>query len=142
MSFKGKAGFAVAALGLAVGTVLGAGSATAAGDLWASIALSDSQAIYGISVNEASAESSREAALADCYLADCTVIKTWANGCGVLVQSNDALAWATAATRAEAERKAYENLSQHTPTALLANTGSANLSGTQVIVVICTAIAR
>ncbi|MFC4373701.1 DUF4189 domain-containing protein [Nocardia halotolerans] len=142
MSFMGKVGFAVAAFGLAAGSVLGAGSASAAGDQWASIALSDSQAIYGIGVNEASADAARAAAIADCHLSDCRVVKTWANGCGVMVQSENTLAWATGATRADAERKAYENLAERHPAALLANTGSAGLSGTVLVDAICTANAR
>ncbi|WP_410872302.1 DUF4189 domain-containing protein [Nocardia sp. A7] len=142
MSFMGKAGLAVAAFGLAAGSVLGAGSASAAGDQWASIALSDGQAIYGISVNEASPEAAEAAAIADCHLADCNVVTTWANGCAVLVESDNGIAWSTGATRADAERAAYENLSELTPTAVLANTGSANLSGAEVIDAICTANAR
>ncbi|WP_235569306.1 MULTISPECIES: DUF4189 domain-containing protein [Nocardia] len=142
MSFMGKAGLAVAALGLAAGSVFGAGSASAAGDQWASIAVSDGQAIYGTSVNQADVESAESAAVADCYLADCQAVLTWANGCGVLVESNKALAWASGATRAEAERKAFDQLSTWTPTAVLANTGSANLSGAHVVDAICTVNAR
>ncbi|MFE1592296.1 DUF4189 domain-containing protein [Nocardia sp. NPDC058705] len=142
MSFMGKVGFAVAASVLAAGSVLGAGSASAAGDQWASIALSDGQAIYGISVNEATPEAAEAAAIADCHLADCNVVTTWANGCAVLVESDNGIAWATGASRAEAERKAYENLSELTPTALLANTGSAGMSGSEVVDAICTANAR
>ncbi|MEU4411887.1 DUF4189 domain-containing protein [Nocardia salmonicida] len=142
MSFMGKAGFAVAASVLAAGSVLGAGSASAAGDQWASIALSDGRAIYGTSVNEATAEAAEAAAIADCHLADCHVVTTWANGCAVLIESDNGIAWATGPTRAEAERKAYENLSELTPTALLANTGSAALSGTEIVDAICTVNAR
>ncbi|MFB7874931.1 DUF4189 domain-containing protein [Nocardia sp. NPDC056064] len=142
MSFTGKAGLALAALGLAAGSVLGAGSANAAGDLWASVALSDNEPIYGLSVNLDSAEAAEAAAVADCHLGDCNVVMTWANGCGVLVESNDAFAWASGPTRAEAERKAYENLSTWTPTAVLANTGSGGLSGAYVVDAICTANAR
>ncbi|MFD6396098.1 DUF4189 domain-containing protein [Nocardia sp. NPDC060249] len=142
MSFMGKAGFAVAALGLAAGSVLGAGSATAAGNQWASIAVSKGELIYGTSANEADAPSAEAVALADCHYADCEVLATWANGCGALVQSDDAFAWAIGANRAEAERVAYEQLSTVTPTAILANTGSANLSGAKIVDVICTANAR
>ncbi|WP_336083910.1 DUF4189 domain-containing protein [Nocardia sp. SSK8] len=142
MSFMGKAGLALVAVGLAAGSVLGAGSASAAGDQWASVALSDNEAIYGISVNEGSADAAIAAAIADCHLADCNEVMTWANGCGVLVQSNQGLAWASGPTRADAERSAYETLSELTPTAVLANTGSANLSGAHVVDAICTANAR
>ncbi|WP_228536435.1 DUF4189 domain-containing protein [Nocardia sp. XZ_19_231] len=142
MSFMGKAGFAVMALGLAAGSVLGAGSASAAGNQWASIAVSKGELIYGTSANEVDDASAEAVALADCYYADCEVIATWANGCGALIQSNDAFAWAVAANRAEAERLAYEKLSTVTPTAILANTGSANLSGAKIVDVICTANAR
>ncbi|MFC6012352.1 DUF4189 domain-containing protein [Nocardia lasii] len=142
MSFQGKAGFAVAAMGLAAASVLGAGAANAAGNQWASIAVSQSELIYGTSANEADAAAAEAIALADCHYADCEVITTWANGCGALIQSDDAFAWAVAANRAEAERLAYEKLSTVTPTAILANTGSANLSGTEIIDVICTANAR
>ncbi|WP_278264318.1 DUF4189 domain-containing protein [Nocardia sp. AG03] len=142
MSFMGKAGLALVAVGLAAGSVLGAGSASAAGDQWASVALSDNEAVYGVSVNEGSPDAAIAAAIANCHLADCNEVMTWANGCGVLVQSNQGVAWASGPTRAEAERTAYETLSELTPTAVLANTGSANLSGAHVIDAICTANAR
>ncbi|MFD3508300.1 DUF4189 domain-containing protein [Nocardia sp. NPDC058666] len=142
MSFMGKAGFAVAAMGLAAGSVLGAGSASAAGNQWASIAVSHAELIYGTSANEGDVASAEAIALADCHYASCEVLVSWANGCAALVQSKDAFAWAVGANRAEAERVAYEQLSTRTPTAILANTGSANLSGAKIIDVICTANAR
>ncbi|MFE3543387.1 DUF4189 domain-containing protein [Nocardia sp. NPDC059177] len=138
MSYKGKAGLAALLLGVVTSTVFGAGSANAAGDQWASIAVSDNEPFYGISVNVGSVEEAESIAIADCHVADCRAVLTWANGCGVLVESNDALAWASGPTRADAEREAYATLAEWTPTAMLANTGSANLSGAHVVDAICT----
>lgn len=46
------------------------------------------------------------------------------------------------ANRDEAERAAFRKLAEHHPTALLANVGSADLSGAKVVDVVCTANAR
>ncbi|WP_036527033.1 DUF4189 domain-containing protein [Nocardia sp. CNY236] len=141
MSLMGKVGFAFAAGSLAVGSMLGAGSANAAG-LYAAIAVGNGGWTYGVSVNEASAEQARATAIANCGYTDCDVLQTWANGCGALVESDTGVAAGSGPNRAEAERAAYENLGNITPTAPLANLGSANLSGAWVVDVICTSNAR
>ncbi|GAB4589198.1 hypothetical protein Ntsu_70300 [Nocardia sp. IFM 10818] len=145
----GKAVVAVAAMGLAAGSVIGAGSANAAG-LYGAIAFSDRSWTYGSSVNAPSHEASVDEAVANCAwdgATDCTVMVAWANGCGALVYSdaNDGMYRAAAGTgpdRATALRNAYARLAEHFPLATLANTGSAGLSQTGVSEVVCTANAR
>jgi len=141
MSFLGKVGFALAVSSLAVGSVLGAGSANAAG-LYAAIAVSGDLSTYGVSVDAASYEEARDAAIADCGGGDCEVLSGWANGCGALAESNDGVAAASGPNRAEAERAVYQQIAEITPTAHLANVGSANLSGTRIVDVVCTSNAR
>ncbi|MBF6349841.1 MULTISPECIES: hypothetical protein [Nocardia] len=52
------------------------------------------------------------------------------------------MAVASGPNRAEAERAAYQRLTEFTPTAVLANFGSADLSGAKIIEVVCTSNAR
>ena len=137
----GKVGFAVAAGSLAIGSVLGAGSADAAG-FYAAIAVSGDAFTYGLSVDAPSFEAARDAAIADCGGGDCEVLASWANGCGALAASNDGVAAASGPNRAEAERAAYDRLAQITPTAQLANVGSAAMSGARIVDVVCTSNAR
>lgn len=143
MSFIGKVGAAVAAVGLAAGSVLGAGSADAAGDLWGAYAFSGQQWESWSAVDWLSAEEAAASVRDRCGGgADCQVM-TWANGCGALVWSDQG--WVTGAsgrTRSEAIRKAIDNMSEHVPVARLANFGSSELSGTEVVDVLCTANAR
>ncbi|GAD84188.1 DUF4189 domain-containing protein [Nocardia asteroides] len=138
MSLLGKAAFAVAALGLTAGSVFGAGAAKADG-LYAAFAVSDAEWVYGVGVNEASYADAEAVALDRCGVSDCQVMLSWANGCGVLVESEDGIAVASRPTRAEAEQAAYEKLSEITPTARLANFGSSNFSGAETVRVVCTA---
>ncbi|MFD3744256.1 DUF4189 domain-containing protein [Nocardia sp. NPDC058633] len=144
MSFMGKAGFAVAAMGLAAGSVFGAGSASAAGDMWAGIAVSGQEWAFAVSVDKATEGEARDEALGVCGSAadDCRILMTWANGCGALAESEDGIAGGTGPNRAEAERDAYARLAELTPTAFLANVGSSNLSGAKIVHVACTANAR
>lgn len=141
MRLMGKVGFAVAVGSLAVGSVLSAGSANAAG-LHAAIAFSGNEWAYGVAVDAASFEEARDIALANCGAADCSLMVAWANGCGALVDSNDGVAAGSGPNRAEAERAAYQRLAEITPTAHLANVGSAAMSGAQVVEVVCTSNAR
>ncbi|WP_067835163.1 DUF4189 domain-containing protein [Nocardia lijiangensis] len=141
MKFMGRVGFAVALTGLAVGSVLGAGSANAAG-LYGAIAVSGGSWTYGVSANEPGFDEARAAAVANCGEADCEVLASWANGCGALAESNEGVAAASGPNRAEAERAAYQRLAEITPTAQLANVGSANLSGARIVEVVCTSNAR
>ncbi|MEV0359480.1 DUF4189 domain-containing protein [Nocardia sp. NPDC050697] len=141
MRVMGKVGFAVAAGALAVGSVFGAGSAHAAGQ-YAAIAVSNSTLYYGVSVDTANYDEAKGVALDQCGEADCEVLVAWANGCGALVASDDGYAARSGPNRAEAERSAYELISQITPTAVLANTGSAQLSGAHIVEVVCTSNAR
>lgn len=139
MSVKSKVGFAVAAVGLAAASVFGAGAANASG-LHAAIAFSDEAWLYEYSVNEPSLAAAEDAALAGCFEDDCHIWASWSNGCGVIVGAEDgSVAVGVGATRAEAENAAYVSLSELSPLALLATTGSANLSRTHVVDVVCTA---
>ncbi|MBF6096784.1 DUF4189 domain-containing protein [Nocardia cyriacigeorgica] len=141
MRLMGNVGFAVAVAGLAAGSVLGAGTASAASQ-HAAIAVNPGKLVYGVSVNAASTADAESAAIADCGTDGCEVAASWANGCGVLMESNEATVVASGATRADAERNAYQRISEVTPTAVLGNTGSANLSGVRIVEVVCTANAR
>ncbi|MFD6390529.1 DUF4189 domain-containing protein [Nocardia sp. NPDC060259] len=141
MSFMGKAGFAVAALGLAAGSVFGAGAAKA-DNLYAAYAVSDREWVFGIGVNAPSREDAEAEAIANCGADDCRVVTWWGNGCAALVESDQGFAVSVAATRAEAEREAYTLLSEITPTAQLANFGSSQFSGADLVDVTCTANAR
>ncbi|MFC8047790.1 DUF4189 domain-containing protein [Nocardia sp. NPDC057353] len=141
MSFMGKVGFAVAAGALAVGSVLGAGSAHAAGQ-YAAIAVSNSTLYYGVSVDLPNYDEAYRVALEQCGESDCEILVAWANGCGALVASEDGYAGKSGPDRASAERAAYDLIAQITPTAVLANTGSAQLSGAHIVDVVCTSNAR
>ncbi|MFC4126990.1 DUF4189 domain-containing protein [Nocardia rhizosphaerae] len=142
MSFMGKAGLAVAALGLAAGSVFGAGAAQAQ-SLHAAIAFSDLDWAYSYSVNEPTAEAADSAALAGCTASDCHIWAAWSNGCGVIVEGEEgSIGVGTGATSGEAANLAYASLGELEPRALLATTGSAGLSGARVITTICTANAR
>ncbi|MFE6921307.1 DUF4189 domain-containing protein [Nocardia sp. NPDC057663] len=141
MSFMSKAGFAVVAVGLAAGSVFGAGAAQAA-NLHGAIAISGDDWAYGSSVNASSFEEARDEAMAVCGAADCEILISWSNGCAAIVESNDGAAAGAGATSAEAQRAAFQRLSELTPTAQLANFGSSDLSGAKVVDVICTANAR
>ncbi|MFR9753261.1 DUF4189 domain-containing protein [Nocardia sp. 004] len=137
----GKVGFAFAVTSLAVGSVFGAGSANAAGQ-YAAIAVGNGGWTYGVSVDEAGFDQAENVALANCGYTDCRVMVAWANGCGALVESNEGVAAGSGPNRMEAEREAYQNLAEITPTAPLANVGSANLSGARIVEVVCTSNAR
>ncbi|MFF2088300.1 DUF4189 domain-containing protein [Nocardia sp. NPDC058176] len=146
MSFMSKAGLAVAALGLAAGSVVGAGSANAAGDLFGAIGFSPQLWESWSTVNWDTVDGARASVLDGCTAAgadDCGVMATWANGCGALVYNDQG--WVAAASgpdRSEAIRKAIDRLSEGVPVARLANFGSSDLSGTEVIDVVCTANVR
>ncbi|WP_280504027.1 DUF4189 domain-containing protein [Nocardia farcinica] len=137
MGLMAKAGLAVAVGGLTLGSVFGAGTADAAG-YYAAIAVSQDAYYYGTSVDRGSFEEARDAALDACG-SGCEVLAAWANGCGALVASNEGVAAASGPNRAEAERAAYQVLTEITPAAALANVGSSQFSGARVIEVVCTA---
>ncbi|MFB7718619.1 MULTISPECIES: DUF4189 domain-containing protein [unclassified Nocardia] len=154
MKFIGKAVVAVAAVGLAGGTVIGAGTANAAG-LHGAIAFSVENWSYGSSVNASSREQAMDLALANCSEGGrpgCFIVEAWSNGCGALVYRNDPAVYDGTAQyaagsgsgrdRASALRAAYDSLARHYPRAMLANVGSADLSATAVSVLFCTANAR
>ncbi|MFF0544188.1 DUF4189 domain-containing protein [Nocardia thailandica] len=141
MKLMSKAGLAVAGLGLAAGSLFGAGTANAAG-LHGAIALSGGDLVYATVVDAASREEAEGRALELCGVADCSIMVSWANGCGTLVASDDGWAAASGANAADSERTAYQRLSQITPTAQLANFGSAQLSNAEVLKTVCTANAR
>ncbi|MFC9658911.1 DUF4189 domain-containing protein [Nocardia sp. NPDC127606] len=143
MNFMGKAGLAVAALGLAAGSVLGAGSANAVGlDQWGAMAADGDWANYGRSVDYPTRAEAEAAALEQCAADGCAVEAVWVNGCAALVENDDFIAWGKGATRAEAEREAYLALTEGTPQSLLVNVGSSQLAGGHVIETVCTANAR
>ncbi len=139
VSKMSKIGGFMAAAGLVVGSLAGAGAANAAGDQYASIAFSSLTWQSGVGVNTSSYETAEQIALEDCGADDCEIWLSWVNGCGVIVESNDGFAAASGPTRKAAEDKAYSSLGEYTPTAPLASFGSSELSGAWVHTVVCTA---
>ncbi|MFB7874932.1 DUF4189 domain-containing protein [Nocardia sp. NPDC056064] len=139
MSFMGKAGLAVAALGLAAGSVLGAGSANAVPlDQWGALALDAEWSNVGRAVDYPTRAEAEAAALEQCAVDGCAIEVTWANGCLALVENADYIAWGKGADRAEAEREAYLALTEGTPQNLLVNVGSSQLAGGSLIDTVCT----
>ncbi|WP_433562862.1 DUF4189 domain-containing protein [Nocardia sp. CA-151230] len=146
MKFMGKAVVAVAAVGLAAGSAIGAGTANAA-ELHGAIAFSVEDWSYGTSVNAGSRGEAIDEAMANCSyggISDCAVLVAWSDGCGALVYRNDAgddvaVGSGAGRDRASALREAYSSLSRVYPRAMLANVGSADLSATAINDVICTA---
>ncbi|MGF0318760.1 DUF4189 domain-containing protein [Nocardia fluminea] len=138
MSFMGKVGFAVAASVLAAGSVLGAGAANAAGDQWGAMAVDGNWTNVGRSINYPTRAEAEAAAIEECGADGCYVEVTWANGCLSIVDNDQFFAWGKGATRAEAERNAYNALTEGTPQNLLVNVGSSQLAGGRVINTLCT----
>ncbi|MCA2208578.1 DUF4189 domain-containing protein [Nocardia rosealba] len=138
MSFTSKAGFAVVALGLAAGSVFGAGSASAAGDQWGAMAVDADWSNYGRSVDYPTRAEAEAAALEQCGADGCAVEVSWVNGCLALVENEQYVAWGKGANRAEAEREAYLALTEGTPQNLLVNLGSSQMAGGTVIETVCT----
>ncbi|WP_039798199.1 DUF4189 domain-containing protein [Nocardia araoensis] len=139
MRFMGKAAVAVA--GLTAWSAIGAGTANAAG-LHGAIAFSVGDWSYGTSIDAASREEAVEEALAACGLdgvSDCVVLVDWADGCGALVYSDNAVGSGAGPDPAAALSGAYTSLAQYYPPAMLANVGSADKSGTKISEVLCTA---
>ncbi|MFD4458027.1 DUF4189 domain-containing protein [Nocardia sp. NPDC058480] len=138
MNFMSKAGLAVAALGLAAGSLLGAGSANAAGDQWGAMAIDSNWTNLGRSINYPTRAEAEAAALEECAADGCFVEVTWSNGCLSLVDNDQFIAWGKGPTRADAEREAYLALTEGTPQNLLVNVGSSQLAGGRVINTLCT----
>ncbi|KAF0847370.1 DUF4189 domain-containing protein [Nocardia caishijiensis] len=139
MSFKGKAGLAVVALGLAAGSVFGAGSANAVPlDQWGAMAVDADWSNYGRSVDYPSRAEAEAAALEQCGADGCAIEVAWVNGCLALVENEQYIAWGKGANRAEAEREAYLALTEGTPQNLLVNLGSSQMAGGTVIETVCT----
>ncbi|WP_107655367.1 DUF4189 domain-containing protein [Nocardia suismassiliense] len=138
MRFMSKAAVAIATMGLAAGSVIGAGAANAA-SLHGAIAFSGDDWSYGTSIDAPSREEAIAEALDACGIADCIVLVDWADGCGALVYTDDAVATGAGFNRSAALFGAYASMSRHYPPAFLANVGSADRSGTEISEVICTA---
>ncbi|MFC9897991.1 DUF4189 domain-containing protein [Nocardia sp. NPDC127579] len=149
--FMGKVVVAMAAVGLAAGSVIGAGSATAVdtegSGLFGAIAFSEQQWYYGSSVDAVSAEEAIAEALDNCAwdgASDCAVMVAWADGCGALIYiDNDdnlyGVGTGAGPDRSAALFAAHASLGRGYPRALLANVGSAEWSNTGVTEVVCTA---
>ncbi|MFG1790012.1 DUF4189 domain-containing protein [Nocardia sp. NPDC049149] len=142
MRFMGKAVVVVAAVGLGVGSVIGAGTANAA-SFYGAIAFSVDDWSYGTSIDAGSREEALGEALASCGVADCVILQEWSDGCGALVYTTTRTAtWAVAAgsgrDSSAALFAANTTLAQHHPPAMLANVGSADKSGTAISEVLCT----
>jgi hypothetical protein len=142
MRFMGRAAIVVAAAGLAAGSVIGAGTANAAG-LHGAIAFSVDSWSYGTAIDAPSAVMADRHALAACAdvdgASDCQILARWTDGCGALVYSDDAVGTGWGINSSIALFNAYITLSQYYPRALLADTGSADQSGAGVSEVLCTA---
>lgn len=138
MKFMGKTVVAVAAVGFAAGSAIGAGTANAAGSLHGAIAFSVENWSYGTSIDAGSPDE----ALAVCGLSgalDCVLMVEWVNGCGALVYTDDAVATGAGFNHSAALFGAYTSLARIHPPAMLANVGSADKSGTNISEVLCTA---
>lgn len=146
MNFMGKAAVGLVAVGLAGGSMLGAGTANAAG-LHGAIAFSLGDWSYGTSVNLPNRTAAIDEALATCAgegASDCEVMVAWSDGCGAIVYRNDdsddlAVGTGSGRDRATALRNAYASLAEYYPRATLANVGSSELSQTGISKVVCTA---
>ncbi|GGK38849.1 DUF4189 domain-containing protein [Nocardia camponoti] len=142
MSFMGKATVAVAALGMAAGSVFGAGTANAAGDLYGAIALGDGWDDFGGGINFSTRADAEAKALELCAADTCTIRASWSNGCLTIVENDEYTAWGVGSTRAESEKDAWANLVEGSPQALLLNVGSSQLAGQlaggEVVAVHCT----
>ncbi|QBS44295.1 hypothetical protein DMB37_33605 [Nocardia sp. CS682] len=138
MRFMSKAAVAIATMGLAAGSVIGAGTANAA-SLHGAIAFSGDDWSYGASIDAPSREEAIAEALDACGIADCIVLVDWADGCGALVYTDGAVATGAGFNRSAALFAAHTSLARHYPPAFLANVGSADRSGTEISEVICTA---
>ncbi|MFQ6329217.1 DUF4189 domain-containing protein [Nocardia sp. CWNU-33] len=143
MSVSGKA-----ALGLVVSSAtafvgLGAGTAGAAGDLYGSLAMSNTSrgAVVGSGVNYGSYEDADRRALSECGAAKCRVIVHFANGCGAVAVRDGHYTWAFGYSRVEAEQAAVGQLGPD-PSPLLAALGSAAPSRAAIVTSECTANAR
>ncbi|MFB7876474.1 DUF4189 domain-containing protein [Nocardia sp. NPDC056064] len=142
MSFMGKAVVAVAAVGLAAGSVIGAGTADAAGGLHGAIAFSVENWSYGTSVDAPSRAAAIDEALAWCGfggISDCVVVVDWQDGCGALVYTDGAVGSGAGFNSSAALFGAYTSLARYHPPAMLANVGSADKSDTEISEVVCTA---
>ncbi|WP_431969609.1 DUF4189 domain-containing protein [Nocardia sp. bgisy134] len=141
MKLMGKTAVAVAAVGLATGSVIGAATANAAG-LHGAIAFSAEDWSYSTSIDAFSRDEAVDEAIAACSLdgaSDCVVLVDWSDGCGALVYSDDAVGTGAGPDRSTALAYAYASLAQYHPPAMLANVGSADKSGTEISEVLCTA---
>ncbi|MEV6071574.1 DUF4189 domain-containing protein [Nocardia sp. NPDC052001] len=150
MSFFGKAVVAVATVGLVAGSAVGAGVANAVAGavdsgLFGAIAFSKSEWSYGTSVDAVSGEAAVIEALDNCAwdgATDCVVLAHWADGCGALAYASDDTSHGVSVgvgdDRDTALSRAYLGLARRYPRALLANTGSADLSEANVSEVVCT----
>ncbi len=142
MKFMGKAVVAAAAVGLAAGSVIGAGAANAEGNLYGAIAFSSEQWYYGTSVDAFSREDAIDEALFWCGFdgaSDCIVLVDWSDGCGALVYTDGAVASGAGFNSSAALFGAHTSLARYHPPAFLANVGSADKSDTQISEVVCTA---
>ncbi len=142
MRVMNRAAVAAAVVGVAVGSMIGAGTANAADELYGAIAFSESEWTYSTSVNATSREDAIEEALFWCSLdgaSDCGIMVEWANGCGALVFSETAVGTGRGPDRATALTYAYTSLAEYYPPAILANIGSVDLSQTGISEVVCTA---
>ncbi|MEV0058975.1 DUF4189 domain-containing protein [Nocardia sp. NPDC050718] len=128
---------------LAAGSVFGAGTAKADGDhLYGAIAFSEESWVYGTSVDAETRGAAVDEALAWCEFmggSDCVVLVDWSDGCGALVYSDYAVGSGWGSDRRKALAYAYSSLAELHPPAVLANVGSAELSGAHISEVLCTA---
>ncbi|MEV0710373.1 MULTISPECIES: DUF4189 domain-containing protein [Nocardia] len=140
-----RAAIAIAVVGVAVGSMTGAGTANAADELYGAIAFSGNEWTYATSVDAASRADAIEEALLWCGwegASDCEILADWEDGCGALVYSDNAVGTGIGPDRATALAYAYTSLADYYPPAILANVGSVDLSQTGISEVVCTANVR
>ncbi|MFE6864796.1 DUF4189 domain-containing protein [Nocardia sp. NPDC057668] len=121
--------------------MVGTGSANAQWGLYGAIAFSASDWSYGSIVDAYSREDADAQALELCSLGgitDCKLLVDWVDGCGALVFTKGAVGTGAGLNSSLALFAANTSLAQYRPQAMLANTGSAEQSGTKVVEVACT----
>ncbi|MBF6331042.1 DUF4189 domain-containing protein [Nocardia transvalensis] len=137
MSLLRKAAWCLSVPAAAGLTVVSAGPASAADDLYGALSVSPSTGTVAYAVNHNSWATADAGANVKCGVYDCEVVVHFANACGAVAQGADRRfggAWAP--TKVEAERAAVESLGLSAPP--FPDLGSASPRAAQVVLSACT----
>lgn len=140
MSLSGKAALGLVMSAAAAFSVVGAGSANAAEDLYGSLAISINSegAVVGAGYNYNNWADSDRRALDECGYTDCRVIVQFSNACAAVAARSNHYTWAWAPTRREAEQAAIVALGPD-PSPLDIALFSADPSRAELVTSECTA---